>query len=57
MVVCIEPVIAGMDGTDWHSGAFIVEDKVLVTETGSEILTTALEKDLWVQPVGAAIGV
>src|SRR5262245_54826360 len=54
MVVCIEPVIAGMDGPDWHSGAFIVEDKVLVTETGSEILTAALDKELWVQPVAAA---
>ena len=54
MVVCIEPVIGGMD--DWRTGTFIVEDKVLVTETGSEILTDALDKNLWVQPVAAAVG-
>jgi Xaa-Pro aminopeptidase len=51
MVVCIEPVIAGMDGPQWRAGAFIVEEKVLVTETGAEVLTTDLDKDLWVQPV------
>lgn len=51
MVVCIEPVIAGMDSPEWKAGAFIVEEKVLVTETGFEILTTDLGKDLWVQPV------
>lgn len=52
MVVCIEPVIAGMDGPDWRAGCFIVEDKILVTESGSENLTTSLSKDLWVQPLG-----
>lgn len=52
MVVCIEPVIGGMD--EWRTGTFIVEDKVLVTETGAEVLTNALDKDLWVQPVVAA---
>jgi Xaa-Pro aminopeptidase len=51
MVVCIEPVIGGMDGPDWRAGCFIVEDKVLVTETGSEVLTTDLPKDLWIQDV------
>ncbi len=51
MVLCVEPVIAGMDGPDWHAGIFIVEDKLLVTETGCEVLTDAISKDLWVQPV------
>lgn len=51
MVLCIEPVIAGMDGPEWQSGIFIVEDKVLVTEDGHEVLTSSLSKDLWVQPV------
>jgi Xaa-Pro aminopeptidase len=54
MVVCIEPVIAGMDGPDWRAGCFIVEEKVLVTETGSEVLTTDLPKDLWIEPVTEA---
>ena len=53
MVVCIEPVIGGMDGSDWHAGCFIVEEKVLVTETGSEVLTRDLPKDLWIQDVDA----
>jgi Xaa-Pro aminopeptidase len=56
MVVCVEPVIAGMDGPGWEEGIFIVEDKVLVTESGREVLTDSLDKDLWVQPVGAAVG-
>jgi Xaa-Pro aminopeptidase len=51
MVFCVEPVIAGMDGPDWDAGVFIVEDKVLVTEDGHEVLTTALSKELWVQPL------
>jgi Xaa-Pro dipeptidase len=51
MVFCVEPVIAGMDGPDWNAGIFIVEDKVLVTQTGHEVLTNSLSKDLWVQPV------
>jgi Xaa-Pro aminopeptidase len=55
MVVCVEPVIAGMDGPEWREGIFIVEDKVMVTETGREVLTESLDKDLWVQPVGAAV--
>jgi Xaa-Pro aminopeptidase len=53
MVVCIEPVIGGMD--DWRAGCFIVEDKVLVTDTGAQVLTDALDKNLWVQPVGAGV--
>lgn len=51
MVLCVEPVIAGMDGPDWHAGIFIVEDKLLVTENGCEVLTDSLSKDLWVQQV------
>ncbi len=49
MVLCVEPVIAGMDGPEWHAGIFIVEDKLLVTESGCEVLTDSLSKDLWVQ--------
>jgi Xaa-Pro aminopeptidase len=51
MVVCIEPVIAGMDGPQWRAGAFIVEDKVAVTATGADVLTRDLDKRLWVQPL------
>ena len=51
MVVCIEPIIAGMDGPDWRAGLFIVEEKVLVTDDGAEVLTDALSPELWVQPI------
>lgn len=50
MVLCVEPVIAGMDSPDMQAGIFIVEDKLLVTEEGCKVLTTSLGKDLWVQP-------
>ncbi len=50
MVLCVEPVIAGMDGPEARAGIFIVEDKLLVTDTGCEVLTQSLSKDLWVQP-------
>ena len=50
MVLCVEPVIAGMDGPECRAGVFIVEDKLLVTEDGCEVLTTFPSKELWVQP-------
>ena len=49
MVFCVEPVIAGMDGPEWHAGFFMVEDKLLVTETGCEVLTNSLSKEMWIQ--------
>ncbi len=49
MVLCVEPVIAGMDSPQMHAGIFIVEDKLLVTENGCEVLTDSLAKDLWIQ--------
>lgn len=49
MVFCVEPVIAGMDGPEWLAGVFMVEDKLLVTENGCEVLTNSLSKELWVQ--------
>jgi Xaa-Pro dipeptidase len=48
MVFCIEPIIAGMDSANWEAGIFIQEDMVAVTETGCEILTNRLSKDLWI---------
>ena len=48
MVFCIEPLIAGMDSPRWEAGIFIQEDMVAVTETGCEILTNRLSKDLWI---------
>lgn len=53
MVLSVEPMIGGMDGAGWRAGSFIVEDQVLVTETGCEILTDSLGKELWVQPDSA----
>ena len=49
MVLCVEPVIAGMDGPECGAGIFIVEDKLLVTEDGCEVLTKRPSKELWVQ--------
>jgi hypothetical protein len=49
MVLCVEPVIAGMDGPECSAGIFIVEDKLLVTEDGCDVLTKSLSKELWVQ--------
>ncbi|HXP56230.1 MAG TPA: Xaa-Pro peptidase family protein [Streptosporangiaceae bacterium] len=49
MVVCIEPVFAGYNDPDWKKGIWIQEDKVLVTDSGPEILTTDISKELWVQ--------
>lgn len=54
MVFCVEPVIAGMDGDEWLAGVFMVEDKLLVTETGCEVLTNTLSKDLWVQELSGS---
>jgi Xaa-Pro dipeptidase len=47
MVLCIEPTIAGMDGDErWHGGLFVVEDQVLVTDTGVEVLTSDIPRSL-----------
>jgi Xaa-Pro aminopeptidase len=51
MVFCIEPIIAGMDSPRWEAGIFIQEDVVAVTETGCDVLTNRLSKDLWVAEV------
>lgn len=48
MVLAIEPHFAGMDGPDWPSGRFIVENNVVVTDSGYELLTDQLSNDLWV---------
>lgn len=49
MVVCIEPVFGGYKDPSFKKGVWIVEDKVLVTETGSEVLTSQLTKRMWIQ--------
>jgi Xaa-Pro aminopeptidase len=48
MVVCIEPVFARANDPDRRKGTWIVEDKVLVTQTGHEVVTASLSKDLWI---------
>jgi len=37
-----------MDSPRWEAGIFIQEDVVAVTETGCEVLTGHLSKDLWI---------
>lgn len=56
MVVCIEPVFAGANDPSWEKGVWIQEDKVVVTESGHEIITDDLSKDLWLQE-SIAVGV
>jgi len=47
MVMCVEPTIVGMDGDDaWTSGIFTAEDQVVITETGVEVLTTQIPREL-----------
>src|SRR5258708_5085677 len=47
MVLCVEPTIAGMGGDDrWHGGLFVVEDQVLVTDAGVEVLTSDIPRSL-----------
>ena len=49
MVICVEPQVAGAGGDDsWSRGLFLVEDQILITRTGIEILTGALPRDLYV---------
>ena len=51
MVLCIEPILAGMDSPTWEAGIFIQEDQVVVTEQGCEVLTSGLSKQLWIADV------
>jgi Xaa-Pro dipeptidase len=48
MVVCIEPVYAGYNDPEWKKGIWIQEDKVHVTDSGPEVLTDEISKDIWV---------
>ncbi len=49
MILCLEPQIAGAGGDDdWSHGLFLVEDQVLVTEDGVEVLTAQMPRDLFV---------
>jgi Xaa-Pro aminopeptidase len=48
MVVCVEPVFARANDPERKKGTWIVEDKVLITETGHEVLTANLSKELWI---------
>jgi Xaa-Pro dipeptidase len=47
MTFCVEPTIVGPDGDDtWRSGLFVVEDQLVITETGVEVLTSAIPRTL-----------
>ncbi|TMF35546.1 MAG: aminopeptidase P family protein [Chloroflexi bacterium] len=49
MVLCIEPQVAGAHGDDsWSRGLFLVEDQILVTDSGIEVLTAAFSPQLYV---------
>ena len=45
----IEPQVAGAHGDDsWSRGLFLVEDQILVTDSGIEVLTAAFSPELYV---------
>jgi Xaa-Pro aminopeptidase len=47
MVFCVEPTIVGMEGDDeWRSGIFTAEDQVVITQSGVEVLTTQIPREL-----------
>jgi Xaa-Pro aminopeptidase len=49
MVLCVEPQIAGIGGdAAWAQGLFLVEDQLLITHEGIEVLTGAFPRDLYV---------
>jgi Xaa-Pro dipeptidase len=48
MVLCVEPQIAGADGDQlWRDGLFMLEDQVLVTAGGREILTADISREVF----------
>jgi Xaa-Pro aminopeptidase len=47
MVFSVEPTIVGPDGDDeWRSGLFVVEDQLVVTDTGVDVLTSSIPREL-----------
>ncbi len=48
MVFCVEPTIVGPDGDDeWRSGLFVVEDQLIITNSGIEVLTVEIPRTLF----------
>jgi len=49
MVICVEPQVAGAGGdVSWSRGLFLVEDQILVTDSGIDILTSGMPRNLYV---------
>jgi Xaa-Pro dipeptidase len=47
MVFSVEPTIVGPDGDDqWRSGLFVVEDQLVVTSDGVDVLTASMPREL-----------
>jgi Xaa-Pro aminopeptidase len=47
MVFSVEPTIVGPDGDDeWRSGLFVVEDQLVVTSEGVDVLTGSIPREL-----------
>jgi len=48
MVLCVEPTIVGPDGDpEWHEGIFVVEDQIVITDSGIEVLTDDIPRTLF----------
>jgi Xaa-Pro dipeptidase len=51
MVMCVEPQIAGAHGdTTWNDGLFLLEEQVLVTGDGREVLTSEVSREVFTAP-------
>jgi Xaa-Pro aminopeptidase len=47
MVFSVEPTIVGPDGDDqWRAGLFVVEDQLVVTADGIDVLTAGMPREL-----------
>ena len=43
----VEPTIVGPDGDDqWRAGLFVIEDQLVVTADGIEVLTGSMPREL-----------
>jgi hypothetical protein len=46
-VFSVEPTIVGPDGDDqWRAGLFVIEDQLVITTDGIEVLTEPMPREL-----------
>lgn len=47
MTLCLEPILAPPDDSGGLAGIFVFEQQVLITDRGNEVLSGALDAELW----------